>query len=99
MSGLNLGGGLVYVNLLDAAWDLAGAWDLAVCRNIVSPLFTWFGHDGVSFGLVRFALLLVVVLVGVGRCLGWMLLGLFCLLSVTPRPRQGWNNTCMKPTR
>ena len=40
---------------------------------------------GVWFGFVRFALLLAVVLCWVDRCFeSWVLLGLLCLLRVTP---------------
>ena len=43
----------------------------------------------VWFRFVRFALLLVVVLCWVARCFGsWVLLGLFCLLHVTPPVRR-----------
>ena len=45
----------------------------------------WVGCDAIWFGSVRSALRLAAVLCFVDRCFGsWVLLGLLCLLRVTP---------------
>ena len=44
------------------------AWDLAVCRVVVS--FAWACWDGVGYDFIVFALLLAVVIRCVGRCDG-----------------------------
>ena len=74
----------VCVHLLDTAWELA------VCRIIVSVTLVY--RDGVWSGFVRYARLLAVVLGWVDHCIGSLvLLGVFCLLRVTRRTDKATN--------
>ena len=76
--------GRIPVHVRHVCVDLLHAgWGVAMCRMVVS--FTRVYRVGVWFGFVRFALLLAVVLCWVDRCFdSWVLLGLLCLLRVTP---------------